>query len=360
MLFDEFLKKVDQARAGKNKWLPFPFSRLSRHIGISDSSYYLIGGDPGTGKSAFTTYTFVMHLYNYYRSMKNNNVDKKLDFDITLFSLERSKEFIIAKWTAWLLFHKYDILTDVNTILGRTVNDHIIKEDEFYKKVKSIKPFIDELEEILDVVSVPQNPTGIYKYMVKKAELFGSLDKSNPYDPVYTYNDENKIVIFIVDHIGKLIREQGFNDRENLSKASEYFGLLRDRYDFSPVIVSQFNRSLADTTRRTKIDLAPEKSDFKGASNMYEDADVVIGLFNPQEYQLKSDLGYNITKFVNKDGYNRYRSAHVLKNYFGADNLSVGLQFIGEIGHYRELKRPTSITKQDYERYANPNKTYIK
>lgn len=356
MLFDSLLKLVNQAREGETNWIPFPTRRLSKHIGIGDSTYYLIGGDPGTGKSAFTHFCFILHLYIIMKSDKYNGPK----FTVTLFSLERSKEFIVAKWCAWYLLVKYSILTDVKTILGRTVNNDIIKDDDFYNKILECRAFIDELEStMLNIIDDPQNPTSIWKHMNSYAQQVGEIDKSDEENPIYVPNDKNMINVFIVDHIGK-VRSEGMDDRKTLAKLSEYCGLLRDRYSFSPVLVSQFNRSLSDSTRRTRLTLAPEKSDFKGASNMYEDADIVLGMFNPHEYHMSEELGYNIRGFINSEGYNRYRSIHVLKNHFGADNLSAGMGFIGETGHFRELPMPHNMTTQDYQRFANPKATIRK
>ena len=131
---------------------------------------------------------------------------------------------------------------------------------------------------------------------------------------------------------------------------SEYNGIFRDLYGFSVVAISQFNRSLADSTRMKNKTLAPEPSDFKDTSNTYEDADLVVGLFNPFKLKITDDLGYEVDNFINAKGYNRYRSVHVLKNSFGVDDIAIGLYFIGEMGLWKELPKP--------EDKADLNKVY--
>jgi hypothetical protein len=74
--------------------------------------------------------------------------------------------------------------------------------------------------------------------------------------------------------------------------------------------------------------------------NTYEDADLVIGLFNPFKLKITDDLGYQVDEFINSKGYNRYRSLHVIKNSYGVDDIAMGVFFIGEAGLWRELPKP--------------------
>jgi hypothetical protein len=64
-------------------------------------------------------------------------------------------------------------------------------------------------------------------------------------------------------------------------------------------------------------------------------------------------MGYDITRFVNNKGYNRFRSVTVLKNSYGVDDIRVGFQFVGEVGAFRELPRAKDMTDDDYNKAAN-------
>ena len=94
--------------------------------------------------------------------------------------------------------------------------------------------------------------------------------------------------------------------------------------------------------------LAPEPSDFKESSNTYEDADLVLALFNPYKLKISTDLGYDVPSFVTSKRYNRYRSLWVLKNSFGIDDVGMGLLFRGEMGLWEELPKPED--KADLEK----------
>ena len=61
-------------------------------------------------------------------------------------------------------------------------------------------------------------------------------------------------------------------------------GDLRDRYGYTVIDISQFNRSIGSVDRMKIKDVSPEPDDFKGSGDLYENADVALGLFNPYKF----------------------------------------------------------------------------
>jgi hypothetical protein len=262
--------------------------------------------------------------------------------------------------------------------------------DEEYEMVRECEEYFTKMEEHVEIIDGLDNPTGIWKHLRgwahQNGDTFRLKDGSQPqkfveekngegswinirdfppevsidnrFEREYVEDDEDLLTIFVLDHIGKVRTERGYSRKENLDKMSEYIAVARDRFGFIPCVVSQFNRSLSDSTRRTRLTMAPEKQDFKGTGNTYEDCDVAMGLFNPHEYQMEDFPNtdgvpsYGVQNFVNSDGFNRFRSLHVLKNTYGIDNFDMGLNFIGEIGHFRELPRPENMTKELYDHHT--------
>lgn len=342
--FDEVLHQVDQGREGKNSWIPFPFDGMSERLGMKQSLYHLVGGEPGSGKSAFTDLVYVLHAYEWW---KKKGEKQGMDLEIYLRSMERSREYRVAKWVCWVLFRKYGILLSPKELLSWGPGDTKINED-VYEKIQQTRRFFDKMQdEVLTIIDGPKNPTGIRNHMQGIAERNGEIKKPNEVEVNYYPDNEDNIVIYILDHIGALRSERGFGNKQNLDKMSEYMQTARDRFGFMTVAINQFNRSLGDSLRR-KGTVEPEKQDFKGSGNMYEDADAAVALFNPHEYHMDTNLGYQIGKFVTDEGFNRYRSAYILKNTYGADNVGFGLNFIGEIGHYRKLPKPKEMTPKKY------------
>ncbi len=383
--FDSFLEKVKQGRSGDMVWIPSPYDRLKDKIGISKKQYTLLGGDPGTGKSAFIDTTYIIHIFQWYM---NNKDDVSFKPKIILRSMERSKEYRIAKWVCQLMFRKFNILIDVRTIFGMHSGDSII-DDELMEKIEECRGLVEKMEDYITVIDGRTNPTGAYAEFRHYALSNGTLYKKDSdgnlhrcvydedeklkkkwkrisihqypdgyrppekYEQKYIPDDEEEIVIPIVDHIGEYRSENGLTGKALLDKAGERTVTLRDLYGMSPIDVSQFNRNLSDTRRRTGkgIDLQPEEQDFMGSSTMYQRCDLAIALFNPHRYSVNTHLGYPVQNFINSHGHNRFRSGFILKNTYGVDDFGTAFQFIGEIGMYRLLPKAEKI--QNYKKWSS-------
>ena len=386
--FDGFIEKVKQGKEGETVWIPSPYDRLKNKIGVSKKMYTLLGGDPGTGKSAFVDTTYVLHSFDWYMKNKDNISFKP---KIILRSMERSKEYRIAKWVCQLLFRKYNILIDVKTIFGMHSGDSCISKG-LMQKIESCRNYIEKMQkEFVTVIDGRSTPTGVFKdfrdYALRNGTLYkhdqmGDLyrakyipenrdikwnkisKESYPDDEVmpgkyelkYIPENDKEIVIPIVDHIGEYKNRKGWGNKQTLDKAGEYTCKLRDLYLMSPVDVCQFNRNLSDTRRRTGkgIDFQPEEQDFMGSSTMYQRCDIAIALFNPHKYSVKDHLGYPVQKFINSHGHNRFRSGFILKNTYGVDEFGAAFQFIGEIGMYKLLPKPDEI--HNYKKYSSLEK----
>lgn len=76
-------------------------------------------------------------------------------------------------------------------------------------------------------------------------------------------------------------------------------------------------------------------------------------LFNPNKYNLEGFEGYETKRFISREGINRFRSIHILKNTYGPDNMIFAYQFVGENGMFRELPNPADLSMDEYNRLAN-------
>jgi hypothetical protein len=397
--FDDFVEEVERGIEGKNTFIPTGFPKLDQHIGLGQAVYILIGGESGTGKTALTDTMFVLNPYKWY--MKNkDNTDKKLR--IIYRSMERSKTRKIAKWVCRKLWLDHNILVDVPTVLGWREGKKKIPRDVFDKLVAT-RDYFEEMFDVVQITDGATNPTGVYKQCKNISLAEGFLLKSDDkaikvyskkypkgklikkytmekfkvnkggtkifyeeirvkgeslfipqYHTEYFAEQDNLINVILGDHNGKWKNERGYSEKQTLDKASDYYGELRDIFKWSPIAVNQFNRNIAETSRRVKLDLTPEKQDFKGSGNMYEDADFVAAIFNPSESGVKGFKGIKVGGFTNKKGFNRFRTLHILKNSYGIDNITTGLNFIGECGHFQEVKeKPSEMMAHHYAKYAD-------
>jgi hypothetical protein len=134
---------------------------------------------------------------------------------------------------------------------------------------------------------------------------------------------------------------------------SDELRYARDFYGYSPVVVSQFNRDISNPTRIKNGDVEPQLEDFADSSATQNDADVVMGLFDPMRYKVSDPSGYNLDKLVDSYGAKYFRSLRLIKNSYGEDDVRIGLGFLGQIGMFKELPRKKDITDDDYESIIN-------
>lgn len=384
--FDAVLDKIEDGIAGNAIWIPSPYSRWKNKVGLTKKMYTLIGGDSGSGKSSYVDSTYILHTYEWYMANKD-----QLNFKpkIILRSMERSKEYRIAKWVCYLMHSKFNILIDVKTLFGMHEGDSRINSD-ILEKIESCREYIEGMQKYVTVIDGRSVPWGVYKdfrdYALKNGTIYrhkgdGTFEvgiyntstrkinwKKIPkdrfpddhpfperYEVVYIQDDDEEVVVPIVDHIGKYKNRSGDTDKKTVDRASEYTSDLRDIYNMSPIDVSQFNRNKSDTKRRfsPNTELQPEEDDFKNSGDMFENCDLAIGLMNPYSYGLNRSFQYNVNAFVNSYGYNRLRIARVLKNTYGPDDFIGAFQFIGEIGRYKLIPKPEELTSRLINRITN-------
>ena len=345
MIFDEVKQKIEDGRIGLNKGIPMGFQRLSNIVpGIQQSTYYLIGGELGTGKSAFVDDAF---MYNPYDFMSSTDTDMK--FHILYFSLEIDKVRKITKAIARRIFQKYKILVDINYILSRGKNRI---SDEIYKYTMEQCDYFYKLEEYVTFYDRPENPTGIWKNVLKYSENNGKWINQKNIDgefvpAEYISNNPNLYTVIIVDHLGLMRNERGFNKKQNIDKMSEYAIILRNKCKFSPVFIQQLNRSMSSTDRFNINRVEPQLSDYKDSANTQEDSDLVFALFNPIRYDIKTFYGYNTALLKSK-----FKSLHILKARDGEADQMLGMGFIGQTGTFFELPRAEDMQMSEYEKIA--------
>lgn len=353
MYYDEFINQVNRGEKGDNKGLPTGLQKLGGSFDhVQRATYYLIGGEPGTGKTALADECFVINPI-----LSILNKESNLNIKIFYKSFEVDKVRKIAKWTANLIYKDYNIITSLSELLSKGDN-------KIPSNVKKLLPeYKKKIEDnILNHVILSdnrENPTGIYKEVKAYMEGNGEwreveveiiennkkfIDKRRLYFP----NDPNEIVLLIIDHIGLLRKEKGYTKKQNIDKLSEYGINLRNDYGVSPVYVSQFNRSLADINRQRFKEPQPQLDDFKDTGNCSEDANVVIANFNPMRYGLTKYMNYDISKLNI-----RFRGGFCLKNRDGMDMTAIGLNFLGENGYFRELPNIERMTDYNYKMAEN-------
>lgn len=353
MSFDLLKAEIDKGRDGGNSGIPMGFDRLNHYIGIRKSLYFLIGGNTGSGKTSFIDDCFVLNPIDWYLSPAGQQSGKTLK--IWYRSMERSKTYKLAKWLSRRIFLDHGLIISVNKLLSW--NEKL--SDAEYEIAMEYEDYMRNLEEVVTIIDGPENAVGIAKDLQKFALARGKVVQVDEYNRRYVPNDPNEIVIVVIDHIGLLKNcKTQPTKKESIDKMSDELRYARDFYGYTPVVVSQFNRSISNPMRIKAGDVEPQLEDFSDSSSTQNDADVVLALFDPVRYNVEDPSGYDLNKLRDAFGAKYYRSLRLIKNSYGEDDIRIGLGFLGCVGMFKELPRKKDITDEDYE--AVTEKTYFK
>lgn len=350
---NELLERIDKGKLGLNQGLPHGYNRLVEFIpNIQQSTYYVVGGELGSGKSALTNDMFVYRPIDWYIT---NRLQTDIKLNIRYYSFEIPKHDMGFKALARKLYMDKGVLLDVAYILSKGRNRI---SEEHYQLVRDNLSYIDTINEIVDVQDLPKNPTGIWQDMLEYAMQNGKgIEKTTngSYNFIGDYkpNNSNLHTLIVVDHVGLARKEREFSKKEVIDKLSEYMIILRNKCAFTPVIVQQLNRSMSSADRFKLDRVEPQLSDFKESGCTQEDANIVLALFSPKRYELGKYRDYNINRLGN-----RFRSLSILKNRDGEADKVIGMKFLGEIGHFDELPRAVEMTEDDYINIAKIKKDY--
>lgn len=348
MSFELLKAEVDKGLQGKNGGIPMGFHRLNRYVGIRKGMYYLVGGLTGSGKTSFIDDAFVLNPVDW--ALSKQGLASGVKVKVWYRSMERSRTYKMAKWVSRKIFLDQGIIIPVSKLLGWT---ETLTKDE-HDLFLYYEDYVNQLSEIVTIIDGPENPVGIAKDLKKYALERGSIEQLDDYNKIYVPDDPNEITIVVIDHIGllKLTKDQP-TKKQAIDKMSDELRYARDFYGYSPVVVSQFNRDISNPTRIKNGDVEPQLEDFADSSATQNDADVVMGLFDPMRYKVADPSGYNLDKLVDSYGAKYFRSLRLIKNSYGEDDVRIGLGFLGQIGMFKELNRKKDMTDADYESVVN-------
>ncbi len=350
MSFEYLKNEVQNGLDGRNGGIPMGFNRLNRYVGIRKSMYFLVGGLTGSGKTSFIDDAFVLNPFDWYIMQK----DPKIKLRIIYRSMERSRTYKLAKWVSRKIFLDQGIIIPVPKLLGWTEKMTHDEHDLFLM----YEDYINHMSDTITIIDGPENPVGIAKELKTHALKNGTIEQIDEYNKRYIPNDENEITIVVIDHIGllKTTKDQP-TKKEAIDKMSDELRHARDFYGYTPIVVSQFNRSISNIQRIKNGDVEPQLEDFAESSSTQNDADVVLALFDPMRYKVADPSGYDTNKLIDQYGAKYFRSLRLIKNSYGEDDVRIGLGFLGQIGMFKELPKKKDMTEADYQSVTD--KTYF-
>lgn len=154
MSFDLLNNEINNGLEGLNSGIPMGFNRLNKFIGIRRRIFTTVFGGTGTGKSALVHNAYILKPFDFLRANKECNIQMK----VILFSMERSKVYILAKWLSRKIFVDNGVLIPIPKLLGWWEKNKLTKDE--HDLVISYKDYVDELCEFCDIIEGSINPTG--------------------------------------------------------------------------------------------------------------------------------------------------------------------------------------------------------
>lgn len=349
-IFNKLKVEVENGLSGENVGISTGFSGLDRYISVRRKIYTLIFGSSGTGKSSLAQNAYILNPFDWWWKNRNNT---KIKLKIVYFSQERNSSYVTAKWLCRKIFLNEGVLIPLQKLMGWWRNDKLTKEE--YQLFLKYEPYFNNMDEVVEIIDGGQNPTAIYKWIKNWGELNGKIIQINEYQKVYVPNDENLITLIIVDHQSLIRKEKGITTKkEAIDKLSEYLQMARDFYGFSPVLIAQMNRDIANPIYQKMEIFEPTPEQIKDSATSFEDCDVCISLFDCVKFKTKAPTLHDAEKMIdNRTGAKYYRSLKIHKNSWGEDDIRKGLAFMGSIGHFCELPKASEMTDADYESIIN-------
>lgn len=346
-LIERVLENAKERRekilSGKVNCIPSPFKTFRYDFpGVELGTYYLVSGGAKSSKSKITNFLFLFNsiLYAYHHP---ELVRLKVFYAL----LEEKAENITGKFICYLLYVLSDkkIRIDIKTF--KSVDEDRILSPEILEllgtlEYQSILRFFEK-----HVVFIPdRNPTGVYHTLEKYAEANGTIHrkKVEGYEKeifdYYEPNDPDEYVLCIIDHISLISCERGMDLRNSIKKLSEYLKIVRNKYNYIPVVVQQQNSESLSLEAFKANKIRPTQKGLADSQDPGKDCDVMLGITSPFSWELKEYLKYDITKLR---GYSKF--LEIVLGRDGESNAILGMYFDGATGYYAPLPKYDNISE---------------
>lgn len=352
---------------GEINCIPSPFVSFRRDFpGIERGKMYLVSGAAKSGKTQLTNFLF---LYNSILFAYNNQ--DKVRVKIFYVPLEETPEKITIRFMCHLLYVLSEYKIRVTPAQLQSVNAESIADERVLQLLESL-----EYQSILTffedhvVFLTERNPTGFWKVVNNYALEQGTVHRKtiplkdkdtgittekeifDYYEPI----DPEEYVISIIDHISLVDQERGMSLKQCIDKMTEYCMILRNHYNYIPVIIQQQNAETIglDAFKNNKI--RPTLAGLADSKDPGKATSVMLGITNPYAFELPyypyPNDANNPNNYLirNLRGYFRY--LEVVLNREGESNGQLALYFDGAVNHFMPMPSPTDAT--------NLNKIYQK
>lgn len=361
-------KKVEE---GSINCIPLPFNRFRQDFpGIEQERYYIVTGSPKSGKTQLMNYLFIYNTILYYYTHPD-----VLKVKVFFFPLEETPEDITIRFQAFLLNYLTHGRYRISPTDMKSTDERKPLPDEILHFMETNETFIKIMEVYEEVITFydDRNPTGIWKNVNSYAKTHGKfIPKTIEYEELdelgikqkktkeildyYVPDNPDEYVFIVVDHISLIEPEKGLSLRESINKLSDYMIRLRNRYHYIPVVVQQQNKETQNLEAIQSDNIRPTQIGLADSTSTGKDANVLIGITNPNAFKRSEYLGYA----VNKGGEglaDNFRILEIVLNRNGRSNGLCPLFTDGAINDFRELPLPGDENIRKYYDYSKSLRT---
>lgn len=321
---DDFIKLVNDGMTGVNQGFDNGSKNVSKYThGTHRGRYILIGADSGVGK---TTLADFMYLYALWKDCRQ----KGIKLYIKYFSFELSRTEKIARWVCQWIYHISKKSFSSDYIAGRIPGNLLTEEDK--KLVLRGYAVVRDMLEDIQIYDHLLHPTGMLNKLIEDHyEQIGTVVRDAPKEGKkkgsirkYIPNDSEAFTLCVVDHLALINIESGCaSPKQCMDRWSMYCVQLRNLFKCTIVNIQQFSTGMISAYRdRAKAAgiISPQRLDFGDSTYTYRDADLVMGLIKPVEFDLKTYDGYSMEQIGQY-----FLALFIMKHRYGAANHMIPL-----------------------------------
>lgn len=361
----EILKNKDVKEKGGFVGIGMPFPRLAEYIPVIERGHSIgVLAATGAGKSRFTRWLFIYHVYKFYK-------ETGYPVRVIFFPLEDSKEKVMRNMICHYLHELYNIyinLQELDSKGNRILPDFVVS------KIEEAEEFFKEFEQVVTIVDGVNEPTQIFNYCKDYAMQTGKIEKYNievegiqKQQLRYVANNDVHTVV-VVDNMSNIDIEEGTRDeREAIVKFCKTYvrGRLCNFFKFTVVQVLQQDfaserQSFTKDGESIVAKLEPSLAGIGDSKTIARSMHIIFGIFHPARFNL---IHYPIpTKRDPNNTYrldilgNRFRSLSVLKANDTDFGLKLAFEFDAVTENMRELPPIGSEELQQmYEKIMRKN-----
>ena len=351
MIYNRVLEKLKHNKKIKQKGgyigIPYPFPRLSEYIPSIEKGHSIgILAGTGVGKSKFTRYVFLYHVYKFH-------VSTGYPVKVIYFPLEDNTDKVYINLICNYLYDQQGIIISPQEIKSQkgTLPDFV------EEKIEEAKEYFRDLEKIVTFVDYLFTPKEIYQYSVKVAMQHGKKMKrvnAEGEDEFYYQPTDDTHIIVIVDNMSNLDTDpdDGCNtEREAMVKFAKEYARAKmcNKYNMTVVQDMQlaFDKERQQYTHSGMTivsKLEPSLDGVGDAKTITRSMHLVIGLFNPSRYDL---VHYPIPPKEDPEACyridllgNRFRALKIIKSNDSDVGMRIGMNFNALAETFEELPLP--------------------